>query len=131
MTYRELDERLQLLAGALSDRGMDADAIVSVVLTGLVPTIVAAEGGIGGVLDRIHADASTLDLPEEAAEAPADGWPLVSAVALWQEWVERDPEAIAVVEDGRPTTRGELNRMANQLARELASRGCDPMMWSP
>ncbi|MFC7446954.1 amino acid adenylation domain-containing protein, partial [Rhodococcus daqingensis] len=126
MTYRELDDRLQLLAGALSDRGMDADAIVSVVLTGLVPTIVAAEGGIGRVLDRIHADASTLDLPEDAAEVPADGWPLVSAVALWKEWVEREPEAIAVVEDGRQTSRGELNRRANQLARELASRGVRP-----
>ncbi|MFF0818631.1 non-ribosomal peptide synthase/polyketide synthase, partial [Rhodococcus sp. NPDC003318] len=125
VTYGELEERLQLLGGALAERGMDDEAIVSVVLTGLAPTIVAADGGVGAVLDKIRSEAVEAGVAG-ATSLDQDGWPLESAVETWQEWVEHDPDAVAVVADGVVTTRGQLDRRANRLARELARSGAGP-----
>ena len=116
VTYREFDERLRLMSAPLSERGMGPDAIVSVVLSGLVPTIMMAppsedgKDGFGTILDQVIADAHTLvgdieivaPAPEivaapEAEAAETEGWPLELFVTRWQEWVERDPQALAVV----------------------------------
>uniref|UniRef100_UPI0012DF3936 non-ribosomal peptide synthetase n=1 Tax=Rhodococcus sp. UNC363MFTsu5.1 TaxID=1449069 RepID=UPI0012DF3936 len=115
-TYRELDERMQLLAGPLADRGMDADGIVSVVLTGLVPTIVAAEGGIGAVLDRIRSDAAELSPGGPDASAP-------TLVSLFDEQVSRTPDSVAMTFDGASLTYAEFDARANRLARRLIAEG--------
>ncbi len=44
----------------------------------------------------------------------------------FEEWAERSPEALALVFGGERWTYQELNRGANRLARELASRGVGP-----
>ena len=43
-----------------------------------------------------------------------------------EEQVERSPGAVAVVEDGRSLTYGELDRRANQLAHRLRALGVEP-----
>ncbi|MFC7446955.1 amino acid adenylation domain-containing protein, partial [Rhodococcus daqingensis] len=115
-TYRELDERMQLLAGPLADRGMDADGIVSVVLTGLVPTIVAAEGGIGAVLDRIRRDAAELSPDGPDASAP-------TLVSLFDDQVSRTPDSVALTFDGESLTYSEFDARVNRLARRLMAEG--------
>ncbi|MET4609312.1 amino acid adenylation domain-containing protein/non-ribosomal peptide synthase protein (TIGR01720 family) [Rhodococcus sp. PvR044] len=41
----------------------------------------------------------------------------------WEQSVRRDAGAVAVVGSGKSVTRGDLDRRANQLARELITRG--------
>ncbi|MFC7446980.1 amino acid adenylation domain-containing protein [Rhodococcus daqingensis] len=122
VTYRELDERLQLLAGALADRGMDADAIVAVVLTGLVPTIVGAEGGIGAVLDRIRADAPAVRSEPGDPLAQTDR----TLVEVFDAQVARTPDAAALEFDGVAWTYAEFDGRVNRLARALIARGVGP-----
>ena len=45
---------------------------------------------------------------------------------LFEEQVERTPEAIAVVYEGEQLTYGQLNGRANQLARYLRDQGVGP-----
>src|SRR6185437_3725947 len=45
---------------------------------------------------------------------------------LFEEQVQRTPEAVAIMHDGRQLTYTELNRWANRLARELINRGVGP-----
>ncbi|MFJ2788483.1 MULTISPECIES: amino acid adenylation domain-containing protein [unclassified Streptomyces] len=56
-----------------------------------------------------------------------------AAAAVWEpihqrfeHWAETDPDRIAVVDTGRRTTYGELNRTANALARGLRTLGARP-----
>ncbi|RZI95631.1 MAG: amino acid adenylation domain-containing protein, partial [Microbacterium sp.] len=142
VTYREFDERLRLMSAPLSERGMGPDAIVSVVLSGLVPTIMMAppsedgKDGFGAILDTVIADAHALvgdvDLEkytaapivsEQAAPAYTAAARPESPLAAWHDHVQRDPDAVVVVGGGVATTRAELNGRANQMARELANRG--------
>jgi non-ribosomal peptide synthetase component F len=60
ITYREFNERFSQLSGPLTERGMDSDAIASVVLSGLVPTIMLAPEGFATVLDTVIDDAARL-----------------------------------------------------------------------
>ncbi|WP_051637728.1 non-ribosomal peptide synthetase, partial [Rhodococcus sp. UNC363MFTsu5.1] len=122
VTYRELDDRLQLLAGALADRGMDADAVVAVVLTGLVPTIVGAEGGVGAVLDRIRDDVRALQPEHGGPDAQIDR----TLVAVFDAQVGRTPNATALEFDGVAWTYAEFDGRVNRLARLLIARGVGP-----
>ncbi|MFD9347058.1 condensation domain-containing protein, partial [Streptomyces sp. NPDC060049] len=76
------------------------------------------------------------DTPVAVPAAPAmsllvdAGRPTVDAfedvLGEFEAWVDRAPEAVALVEAGRETTYGELEARANQLAGFLASRGVGP-----
>ncbi|PTR44095.1 amino acid adenylation domain-containing protein [Rhodococcus sp. OK611] len=116
VTYRELDERLQMLAGPLAARGLDAEAIVSVTLSGLAPMVVAAEGGLGAVLDTIERDAKALEAPP-ARSTLAD---------LFDEQAARTPESVALVFEGHALTYAEFDARANRLARHLIADGVGP-----
>ena len=48
---------------------------------------------------------------------------------LFEQQVERNPDAIAVLFKNQQTTYGELNRRANQLAHHLRSLGVGPDVW--
>ncbi|MGK7926524.1 MAG: amino acid adenylation domain-containing protein [Spirulina sp.] len=52
-------------------------------------------------------------------------YPAKCAHQLFEEWVQREPEAIAAVFGERSLTYEQLNRRANQLARSLRQRGVD------
>uniref|UniRef100_UPI00145FCDFF non-ribosomal peptide synthetase n=1 Tax=Rhodococcus oryzae TaxID=2571143 RepID=UPI00145FCDFF len=116
VTYRELDERLQMLAGPLAARGLDPEAIVSVTLSGLAPMVVAAEGGLGAVLDTIERDAKALEAP------PARS----TLVDLFDEQVARTPDSVALVSEGHAPTYAEFDARANRLARRLIADGVGP-----
>ncbi len=55
------------------------------------------------------------------------GYPYdVCAHELFERWAESAPENLAVADNSRRLTYGELNQRANQLARYLRSRGVGP-----
>ena len=125
---------------------MGPDAIVSVVLSGLVPTIMMAppsedgKDGFGAILDQVIADAHALVGDIEIAAYPhrnrcdrrsrrspkrRDGPPNSSSRAGRSRSSATRRPAPSWRAASRPR-RGELNRRANQLARELLSRGVRP-----
>ncbi len=135
VTYREFNDRFAQLSGPLTERGMDADAIASVVLTGLVPTIMLAPEGFANALDNVIAAAATLVGDRDLADyrAPAGDAAPQDASATTQtplsEWANRvveKPGASAVRDPETALSRLELDQAANRLARELMSHGVGP-----
>ncbi|HEY9314179.1 amino acid adenylation domain-containing protein, partial [Williamsia sp.] len=133
ITYRDFRDRFDQLAGPLGERGMDADAIASVVLTSLVPTLVAIPDGFAVALDNVIADAARLLDGRDLAgyrSTPATAQIAVPGVATplteWDQRVRENPGAQAVRSPEASLTRLGLDAAANQLARELVSRGIGP-----
>ncbi|WFR73337.1 AMP-binding protein [Prescottella defluvii] len=54
------------------------------------------------------------------------GSPARTLAAIFDTAAARDPEALALIGDGREVTYGELDGRANRLARHLADRGIGP-----
>ena len=50
---------------------------------------------------------------------------LISYAQRIADHAARDPEHLAVTDEHRTVTRGELERLANRIARELAARGVE------
>ena len=78
--------------------------------------------------DAHLAELPMLDTPERQQvlvewNSTATEYPQRSLQELFEEQVERTPDAIAVEYDGRQISYGELNRRANQLAHCLRERG--------
>ncbi|HSP79793.1 MAG TPA: amino acid adenylation domain-containing protein, partial [Myxococcaceae bacterium] len=85
-----------------------------------------------GAVENPERQVSTLPLLTEeerrqvlvAWNATATEYPRESCIqALFEEQVERAPEAVAVEEEGARLSYGELNRRANQVARHLRRLG--------
>ena len=102
-------------------------------------TITRMLGNFQTLLECIAADSdrrlSTLSLLTEAERQQVlvewNGKPVHPARdsclhELFEAHVERAPDAIAVVSEGKQLTYGELNRRANQLAHHLRKRGVEP-----
>ncbi|MEH3156192.1 MAG: amino acid adenylation domain-containing protein [Gordonia paraffinivorans] len=138
VTFGELHERFEQLYGPMSQRGMDAEAIASIALTGLAPLVAAAPEGFTAVLDdviaRTAAAVSGVDLttytrptgtdtptaaPTSSSDEPWTGTPL----SAWADRVAEDPTALAVRGPEGELTRGELDAAASRLARELIAHG--------
>ncbi|MFG1785859.1 AMP-binding protein, partial [Rhodococcus oryzae] len=85
-------------------------------LSGLAPMVVAAEGGLGAVLDTIERDAKALEAPP-ARSTLAD---------LFDEQAARTPESAALVFEGYTLTYAEFDARANRLARHLIADGVGP-----
>ncbi|MEU1588447.1 amino acid adenylation domain-containing protein [Micromonospora sp. NPDC005710] len=90
------------------------------------------------VLEAVTADPSArvqaVDLLDEAEHRrvvvdfnnTADPAPVESVVALFEGWVSRTPEAVAVIADGVETTFAQVDARANRLARFLVAQGVGP-----
>jgi amino acid adenylation domain-containing protein len=65
-----------------------------------------------------------------APETPADASGVAprhcTGISLFETQVQRDPDAVAVVQGGRRLTYGELNARANRLAQRLIGQGVGP-----
>ncbi|MFD0689050.1 non-ribosomal peptide synthetase [Actinomadura fibrosa] len=131
------------LAVAVGDRGDGFDLVVDAVapveaelVCGLLHTT------IGNLVDTLEALLDTsADVPLERVEVlsrderervlsagtgevlPVPG---ASVVELFEEWVRRSPDAVAVVSQDESVTYPELDERANRLARYLAAQGVGP-----
>ncbi|HEY0022716.1 MAG TPA: non-ribosomal peptide synthase/polyketide synthase [Longimicrobium sp.] len=96
-------------------------------------------GHLERVLEQVAADAdvrlSRLELLGEAERALVlEGWnrtdaeyPAASCIhELFEQQVERTPNAVAIVYEGEALRYAELNALANRLAHHLRSRGVGP-----
>ncbi|MER7001418.1 condensation domain-containing protein, partial [Streptomyces sp. NPDC000410] len=100
-------------------------AMLRTVVEGLID---ALQGTLDGAPDRLLGAVDVLDADERrrvlvewndtAAEVPA-----VSVVELFEGWVARTPDAVAVVCDGVEVSYAELDARANRLARYLVGQG--------
>jgi len=89
---------------------------------------------LGSATATPDATAATLNLLPEAEAALIEGWqqgptfdfPELCIHQLFEQQVERSPEAIAVVFEDQQLTYSELNSRANRLAHQLIDQGVGP-----
>ncbi|MEU1591252.1 amino acid adenylation domain-containing protein, partial [Micromonospora sp. NPDC005710] len=77
--------------------------------------------GAVDLLDEEERRQVVVDFNDSADPAPAE-----SVVALFEGWVLRTPDAVAVVVDGVETTFAQVDARANRLARFLVAQGVGP-----
>ncbi|BAH32546.1 putative non-ribosomal peptide synthetase [Rhodococcus erythropolis PR4] len=100
---------------------LGADALVPVVVSTVLPELIASEAdGLGAVVDRLIADGTSI--VEVASEADAH----VTLAGLFDEQVERTPDALALDYAGTQLTYAQFDARANRLARELVAAGVGP-----
>ncbi|MEU5844567.1 amino acid adenylation domain-containing protein, partial [Rhodococcus sp. NPDC047139] len=119
ITYGVLDAQLEELDAAMGGV-LGPEALVPVVLSNLVPDLVAAgDGALGAAVDRLLADAAAA--ASEAGGAPADASDTLAR--LFADAVAATPDAVALEYEGETLTYAEFDRRANRLARRLVDSG--------
>ncbi len=106
------------MGGALSQ-----DALISVVVSGLLPSLVeAGEGALGEVLEQLLDDALVAADPL----LPVSFAPVETLVTEFAEQVRRTPDAIALEFEDITLTYAEFDARAEALARHLVRCGVGP-----
>ncbi len=124
--YAAFHERLSAISGPLSERGMTVDAIATIALTGLLPTIaLAPPDELGALLDATVRDAAAA-LSADVAPTTAVADEHDTLVSLFDSRVARSPQALAVTAGDTTISYAELDGRANRLARVLIDRGVGP-----
>ncbi|ATI34074.1 non-ribosomal peptide synthetase [Rhodococcus sp. H-CA8f] len=120
ISYGRLNDELVTLDTAMGG-ALGADALVPVVVSTVLPELIASEAdGLGAVVDRLIADGTSI--VEVASEADAH----VTLAGLFDEQVERTPDALALDYAGTQLTYAQFDARANRLARELVAAGVGP-----
>ena len=116
VTWVDLDARLGLLAAPLADRGMVPTEILSVVISGLSPTIAAADGALARAVGHVLA----------VAEAESAAATTATLPDLFGRQVAATPDAVALICDETTWTYAEFDQRVNRLARHLIGIGVGP-----
>ncbi|PBC41982.1 non-ribosomal peptide synthetase [Rhodococcus sp. ACPA4] len=120
ISYERLHSELTTLDAAMGG-ALGADALVPVVISTVLPELIASQdGGLGGVVDALIADATSVVAVDEPTVVET------TLVSLFDEQVSRTPDAIALRFGDTSLTYAEFDGRANQLARELVRRGVGP-----
>ncbi len=87
----------------------------------MLPELIGSEAdGLGAVVDRLITDGTSI--VEVASESDAH----VTLAGLFDEQVERTPDALALDYAGTQLTYAQFDARANRLARELVAAGVGP-----
>ncbi|MDV6277719.1 amino acid adenylation domain-containing protein [Rhodococcus erythropolis] len=120
ISYGRLNDELVTLDTAMGG-ALGADALVPVVVSTVLPELIASEAdGLGAVVDRLITDGTSV--VEVASESDAH----VTLAGLFDEQVERTPDALALDYDGTQLSYAQFDARANRLARELVTAGVGP-----
>ncbi|WP_438473117.1 amino acid adenylation domain-containing protein [Rhodococcus erythropolis] len=120
ISYGRLNDELVTLDTAMGG-ALGADALVPVVVSTVLPELIASEAdGLGAVVDRLIADGTSIVEVASAADAH------VTLAGLFDEQVERTPDALALDYAGTQLTYAQFDARANRLARELVAAGVGP-----
>ncbi|MGR6027322.1 amino acid adenylation domain-containing protein [Rhodococcus erythropolis] len=120
ISYGRLNDELVTLDSAMGG-ALGADALVPVVVSTVLPELIASEAdGLGAVVDRLITDGTSI--VEVASESDAH----VTLAGLFDEQVERTPDALALDYAGTQLTYAQFDARANRLARELVAAGVGP-----
>ncbi|MDV8129217.1 MULTISPECIES: non-ribosomal peptide synthetase, partial [unclassified Rhodococcus (in: high G+C Gram-positive bacteria)] len=120
ISYGRLNDELVTLDTAMGG-ALGADALVPVVVSTVLPELIASEAdGLGAVVDRLITDGTSV--VEVASESDAH----VTLAGLFDEQVGRTPDALALAYDGTQLTYAQFDARANRLARELVTAGVGP-----
>src|SRR5574340_1337235 len=123
VTYQTLHQQLQEMDAAMGG-SLPPDALVPVVLSNLLPDLIASgDGAFGRVVDAVIADASSIALEDGN---PLDYEAAGTLVALFDRQVAASPEATAVEFEDESLTYAEFDARVNRLARHLISLGVGP-----
>ncbi|MGV9541089.1 non-ribosomal peptide synthase/polyketide synthase, partial [Nocardia beijingensis] len=118
VTYAELAGELAALSDVMG-AGVGADALVPVVVSGLLPALLeSGDGALGAMLDALLDDALAT-----VPGLPATTAPVETLVSLFEEQVSRTPDAIAVEYAGSTLTYAEFDGRVNALAHHLLELG--------
>ncbi|UGQ52841.1 amino acid adenylation domain-containing protein [Rhodococcus qingshengii] len=120
ISYGRLNDELVTLDTAMGG-ALGADALVPVVVSTVLPELIGSEAdGLGAVVDRLITDGTSI--VEVASESDAH----VTLAGLFDEQVERTPDALALDYAGTQLTYAQFDARANRLARELVAAGVGP-----
>ncbi|MGC0365274.1 amino acid adenylation domain-containing protein [Rhodococcus sp. 27YEA15] len=121
ISYRRLDDELTALDTAMGG-ALGADALVPVVVSTVLPDLIAsAADGLNAVVDRLIVDGTSVVQIVAAPDVE------VTLVSLFDEQVERTPDAVALSDhDGTQLTYAQFDAHVNRLARELIDTGVGP-----
>ena len=120
ISYGRLNDEMVTLDTAMGG-ALGADALVPVVVSTVLPELIGSEAdGLGAVVDRLITDGTSI--VEVASESDAH----VTLAGLFDEQVERTPDALALDYAGTQLTYAQFDARANRLARELVAAGVGP-----
>ncbi|MGW0019705.1 amino acid adenylation domain-containing protein [Rhodococcus sp. NPDC003382] len=123
VTYAGLNEELAALGAAMGD-AIGPDALVPVVLTGLLPGLAGSgPDEVAVALAELSEDLAAFAGEEQASPEPARPDTLPAAFAAQ---AAATPDAVAVEFDGAEYTYAELADRSRRLARRLVESGVGP-----
>ncbi|MFC5023291.1 amino acid adenylation domain-containing protein [Streptomyces coeruleoprunus] len=124
------DDGSELVLSVDAVAPVDPEAVCSLLHTALRNLVAALETALDGESDLPLRGVDVLGEAERGrvlgawnGEAAAVEVPSGSVLGLFEGWVERSPDAVAVVFEGVEVSYAELDARANRLARVLADRG--------
>ncbi|MFT4127115.1 MAG: amino acid adenylation domain-containing protein, partial [Gordonia sp. (in: high G+C Gram-positive bacteria)] len=121
LTYGQLHSQVSATAGVLAAQGLDTDAAVGAIVTGLLPkdgrTPAQIAAGMRAALDALRADVAELSGTADAASLPG----------LFRSAVHRFADRVAVTDTaGTTLTYRELDERSDRVAAGLIAAGAGP-----
>ncbi|MFF0815691.1 amino acid adenylation domain-containing protein [Rhodococcus sp. NPDC003318] len=113
VTFLDLHQRVRELGGMLP--GLDADALVTLAITGLAPEVAGRDGALAALLDRIEVQGRDLIGTDDR-----------TLVSLFDAQVAATPDAVALTFEDESVTYAEFGARVGRLAGHLIALGVGP-----